>query len=415
MWVRLGVIRRYPVRNTHPYGPGTRVRAGILGDVSDSLTLELRPVSSSPVPSPVPAQPYGRPPLRALHVLGAGAGAGSGAHVRSLATGLAARGVRVTVCAPVAAEGAYDFTGAGARFEPDASSALRAACAAADVVHAHGVRAGMRAVLALRGRRVPLVVSWHGDGPAAGGTLARLGRLLERQVARAAAVVLGASSDQVDLARLRGARDARLAPVAVPAGPPGPEPADPGKVRAELGAVGRPLLVAVGSLVPHRGYAVLLDAARAWRELDPVPLLVIAGEGPLRAELSRRIGAEGLPVRLLGRRRDAAQLLAAADLAVLPSRWEARAPLAQEALRVGVPLVATAVGGLPELVGDGAALVPYGDPGALAATVSELLGDADRRAALALAGRAQAATWPSEDDTVAQVLSVYDELMERGR
>ncbi|MER5870960.1 glycosyltransferase family 4 protein [Streptomyces sp. NPDC002044] len=375
-------------------------------------------MSSSPVSSPVPAQPYGRPPLRALHVLGANAGAGaagSGAHVRSLATGLAARGVRVTVCAPVASEGEYDFTGAGALFEPDAPCALRAACAGADVVHAHGVRAGMRAALALRGRRVPLVVSWHGDGPAAGGAPGRLGRLLERHVARAAAVVLGASSNQVDLARLRGARDARLAPVAVPAGPEGPEPPEPGKVRAELGAVGRPLLVAVGSLVPHRGYSVLLDAARAWRALEPVPLLVIAGEGPLRAELSRRIEAEGLPVRLLGRRRDAVQLLAAADLAVLPSRWEARAPLAQEALRVGVPLVATAVGGLPELVGEGAVLVPYGNPEALAGAVSGLLGDADRRAALAVAGRAQAATWPSEDDTVAQVLSVYDELMERGR
>lgn len=376
------------------------------------LTLELRPVSSSPVTSPAPAQPYGRPPLRTVHVLGGSAGDGGCAHVRSLATGLAARGVRVTVCAPVAAEGEYDFTGAGARFEPDAASALRAACAGADVVHAHGVRAGMRALLALRGRRVPLVVSWHGDGPPAAGALGRLGRLLERQVARAAAVVLGASSDLVDLARLRGARDARLAPVAVPAAP---EPDDPGKARAELGVVGRPLLIAVGGLAPHRGYPVLLDAARDWRAMDPLPLLVIAGEGPLRAELSRRIEAEGLPVRLLGHRRDAAQLLAAADLAVLPGRGEPRAPLAQEALRAGVPLVAAAVGGVPELVGEGAALVPYGDAPALSGAVTALLADPDRRASLAAAGRAQAATWPSEDDTVAQVLSVYDELMERPR
>ncbi len=383
---------------------------------SDSLTLELRPVSSSPVSTSLPAQPYGRPPLRTVQVLGGGAGAGSSAHVRSLATGLAARGVRVTVCAPVQAEGEYDFTGAGAQFAPDAVSVLRAACAGADLVHAHGVRAGMRAALAIRGRRVPLVVSWHGEGPTAAGALGRLGRMLERHVARAAAVVLGASSDQVDAARLRGARDARLAPVAVPAGPSGPEAAaDPGKVRAELGAVERPLLIAVGSLVPHRGYSVLLDAAREWRGLDPVPLLVIAGEGPLRAELSRRIEAEGLPVRLLGRRRDAAQLLAAADLAVLPSRWEARALLAQEALRVGVPLVATTVGGVPELVGEGAVLVPPGEPGPLASAVTGLLADPDRRAALVAAGRVQAATWPSEDDTVAQVLSVYDELMERRR
>ncbi|KPH97607.1 glycosyl transferase group 1 [Actinobacteria bacterium OV450] len=389
------------------------MRTGILGDDSASLTLELRPVSSSPVSTPAPAQPYGRPPLRTVQVLG-GVGAGSSAHVRSLTTGLAARGLRVTVCAPVEAEGEYDFTGAGAHFTPDAANALRAACAGADVVHAHGVRAGMRAALALRGRRVPLVVSWHGGGPAADGAWGRLGRVLERRVARAAAVVLGASSDQVDLARARGARDARLAPVAVPMGPPGaagPDAAaDPGKARAELGAVGRPLLIAVGSLVEHRGYPVLLDAARTWRVLGPLPLGGIAGEGPQRAELTRRIEAEGLPVRLLGRRRDAAQLLAAADVAVLPSRWEARSVLAQEALRAGVPLVATAVGGVPELVGDAAVLVPYGDPAALASAVTDLLSDPARCAALAAAGHAQAASWPTEDDTVAQILSIYDEL-----
>ncbi|MET9856967.1 glycosyltransferase family 4 protein [Streptomyces sp. NPDC006450] len=360
-------------------------------------------MSSSPVPVPV---------LRTVQVLG---GPSGGAHVRSLATGLAARGVRVTVCAPVEAEGEYDFTGAGARFTPDAVSALRAACVEADVVHAHGVRAGMRAALALRGRRVPLVVSWHGGGPGSG----RLGLLLERHVARAAAIVLGASSAQVDLARLRGARDARLAAVAVPSGASGPSGApdapDPGKVRAELGAVERPLLIAVGSLVPRRGYSVLLDAAREWRTLDPMPLLVIAGEGPMRAELARRIEAERLPVRLLGRRRDAARLLAAADVAVLPSRWEARSPLAQEALRMGVPLVATAVGGVPELVGSAGVLVPYGEAGALAGAVAGLLADPARRGALAEAGRAQALTWPSEDDTVAQVLSVYDELTSRRR
>ncbi|MFF3214099.1 glycosyltransferase family 4 protein [Streptomyces sp. NPDC002886] len=362
-------------------------------------------MSSSPVPVPVPV-------LRTVQVLG---GAGGGAHVRSLATGLAARGVRVTVCGPVETEGEYDFTGAGARFTPDAVSALRAECVEADVVHAHGVRAGMRAALALRGRRVPLVVSWHGAGPGGG----RLSLLLERHVARAAAIVLGASSAQVDLARLRGARDARLAAVAVAAAATEPSGAsdapDHGKVRAELGAVERPLLIAVGSLVPRRGYSVLLDAAREWRDLDPMPLLVIAGEGPMRAELTRRIQSEHLPVRLLGQRRDAARLLAAADVAVLPSRWEARSPLAQEALRLGVPLVATAVGGLPELVGAAGVLVPYGDAGVLAAAVAGLLADPARRGELAVAGRAQALTWPSEDDTVAQVLSVYDELTSRRR
>ncbi|MER5934616.1 glycosyltransferase family 4 protein [Streptomyces sp. NPDC002054] len=363
---------------------------------------------------PVPAPPYGRPPLRTVQVLG-GAGAGSSAHVRSLAGGLAARGVRVTVCAPVAAEGEYDFTGAGAQFEPSAVNALRVACAGADIVHAHGLQAGMRAALALRGRRVPLVVTWHAGPVPDPGPLGGLTRLLERRVARAAAVVLGASSDQVDLARLRGARDARLAPVTVPLPGARSTAGDPGKVRAELGAVERPLVIAVGSLVPHRGYSVLLDAARAWLELDPVPLVVIAGEGRLRAELTRRIELEGLPVRLLGRRPDVPELLAAADVAVLPSRWEARSLLAQEALRAGVALVATAVGGVPELVGDAGVLVPYGDAAGLSEAVAALLADPARRTALAQAGPVQAATWPTEDDTVAQVLAVYDELMERAR
>ncbi|MGP9021625.1 glycosyltransferase family 4 protein [Streptomyces sp. BR1] len=354
--------------------------------------------------------------LRTVQVLGGGS-AGSSAHVRSLAAGLAARGVRVTVCAPAALEREFDFRGAGAHFvpvprrgDPVAVGALRAVCAGADVVHAHGLNAAVRTALAMGGRgAVPLVVTWHALAHAEGAR-GQLLRVLERRAARAAAVVLGTSSDLVDRARRHGARDARLAAIAVP----GPRtPVADGKARAELGVVDRPLLVAVGSLVEHRGYDVLLDAAHGWRGLDPVPLLVIAGEGRERAALQRRIEAEALPVRLIGRRDDVTELLAAADVAVLPSRWEGRALLAQEALRLGVPLVATAVGGVPELVGDAAELVPYGDAVALADAVVRLLGDPVRRLELAEAGPVQAADWPTEDETVAQVLSVYDELTNR--
>ncbi|MFC9594938.1 glycosyltransferase family 4 protein [Streptomyces sp. NPDC056944] len=355
--------------------------------------------------------------LRTVQVLGGG-GAGSSAHVRSLASGLVARGVRVTVCAPAELDRAYDYLGAGAHFvplprlgDPATVTALRNACIGADVVHAHGLQASVRAALALAagGGPAPLVTTWHSrnhlDG-ARGGVL----RLLERKTARAATVVLGTSSELVDRARRRGARDARLAPVTVPPAR-GPVCLHDGKARAELGAVDRPLLMAVGALERGRGYRTLLDAAREWRELDPQPLLVIAGEGSERAFLQRRIFEERLAVRLIGRRDDVAELLAAADVAVLPSRWEARSLLAQEALRLGVPLVATAVGGVPELVGDAAELVPYGDAGALAGAVRVLLDDAERRMDLAAAGRVQAGSWPTEDETVAHVLSVYDELV----
>ncbi|MFH9818779.1 glycosyltransferase family 4 protein [Streptomyces sp. NPDC017230] len=361
-------------------------------------------------------------PLRTVQVLGGG-NAGSSTHVRSLAAGLVARGVKVTVCAPSDAERTYDFTGAGAGHvpvprssDPVSVAALRAVCTDADLVHAHGLHASFRAALALGGRRVrtPLVVTWH-DRVHAEGARAQLLRVLERRVMKAATVVLGATSELVDRARRTGARDARLGPVALPARPCRPaEPDDPdlrrAKIRAELGAIARPLLISVGSLERHRGYDVLLDAARTWRRLDPAPLVVVAGEGPLRGELQRRIEDEELPVVLIGSRDDITDLLGAADLALLPSRREARSVLAQEALHARVPLVASDVGGIPELVGGAAELVPPRDAEALADAVVRLLDDPGRREALRDEGVRQAATWPTEDETVAQVLSVYDEL-----
>jgi glycosyltransferase involved in cell wall biosynthesis len=378
-----------------------------------------------PVTPPPPS--VGQAPPHAVQVVD-GASAGTGAHVRSLAEGLVARGLRVTVCAPPGAEETYGFTAVGARFvpapartQPEAAAALRHLCADADLVHAHGVRAGLLALTALtvsgRRRRVPLVVTWHHRGRAMGAR-ARLRRLMEWRVARGATVVLAATTDLVDRARRRGARDARLAPVVLP-GPGRNAPAEPHaageerehhKSRAEMGAVGRPLVFSVGRLDAHHDYRTVLTAARAWRYLDPQPLLAIAGEGPLRPQLQQRIDDEALPVRLLGRREDAFELLACADVALLSSRWEGRSLLAQEALHEGVPLIATSVGGVPELVGGGAVLVPFGDADAFAAGVSGLLADPGRRERLVAEGRARAAEWPTEEATVAHVLSVYDEL-----
>ncbi|MBM7442059.1 glycosyltransferase family 4 protein [Streptomyces sp. HB132] len=347
--------------------------------------------------------------LRTVQVLGGGAG--SSARVSSLAAGLVARGVQVTVCAPAGSCRAHGLPATGARFvavprrsDPAAVAALRTACTGADIVHAHGLHAAVRAGIALSGRGIPLVVTWHTRAHA-GGARGRFLRLLERRAARAAAVVLGTSWELVDRARRRGARDARLAPAAIPAGrfPGAP---DDGKARAELGAVGRPLLVSVA----QHGHDALLDAARQWGTLDPVPLLAVVGEGPRSGDLRRRIAEEGLPVVLAGGPDDIGDLLAAADIAVLSGCGEGGPLLAREALRLGVPLVAARADGLPELAGDAAEFVPYGDADALAGAVVRLLGDPGRRERLADSGRAQAASWPTEDETIAHVLSVYDEL-----
>jgi glycosyltransferase involved in cell wall biosynthesis len=372
--------------------------------------------------------------LHVVLVLSAGSG-GIGAHVRSLAQGLVAHGVKVTLCAPADSDALFAFSRTGAVFQPVEITAtsgavsdavaigeLRRAFTSADLVHAHGLRAGLLSDLALRtaGRlpglrpETPLVVTSH-HALLSTGLERRWQRLMERRVARAADLVLGASSDLVARARELGATDVRLGPVAAP--PLAAGTLDRDAARAMLlgpDELDRPLVLAIGRLVPHKGFGQLLEASRRLLGgTGPTPLVLLAGDGPQAPELREQIAAERLPVRLLGHRTDVPELLTAADAVVISSRWEARSAVAQEALRAGVPLVATAVGGIPELVGEAAVLVPAGDPVALGTEVRELLADPDRRKALAAAGPAQAATWPDEAATVAQVLSTYDELVQQ--
>jgi len=316
---------------------------------------------------------------------------GVGRHVQSLAAGLSER-FTVTVAAPAATLAAFDFpSGVGVEIggrphparDARALATLRGLASRADLVHAHGLRAGALAVLTPG----PVVVTLHNA------VAGRLGAVLERLVARRARVVLAASSDLADGARALGARDVRLGPVAAP--PLVATGRDPG--------LGHPLVLAVGRLHPQKGYDVLLAALPLLGDV----VVAVAGAGPLAAEL--QAAAPG--VRWLGARDDVADLLAAADVVVLPSVWEARSLTAQEALRAGRPLVATAVGGTPDLVGDGAVLVPPGDPVALGTAVRALLDDPAAAAALGARASAIAAGLPTEQDTVDQVAALYDELL----
>jgi glycosyltransferase involved in cell wall biosynthesis len=358
---------------------------------------------------------------------------GVGAHVADLARGLAAGGARVTVCGPAATNDRFGFDSlapAGSstgtvEFAPveistgahpsdaRAVAALRRALAARepDVVHAHGLRAGLVASLARRGPgavRCPLVVTLH-NAVLARGLRGGVSRVAERMVARTASVVLGASADLVASALAAGATDARLGPIAAPELPPARR--SRAAVRAELGvAEHTPLVLSVGRLHPQKGYDLLVAAAARWRDRDPVPAVVIAGNGPSYLGLTARISATRAPVTLLGHRSDVADLLGATDLAVVSSVWEARQLFSQEALHAGVPLVATAVGGIPELVGKAAMLIPPGDVDALDRAVRDLLDDAGARARLARASRRQAATWPTPEQSLAQVREVYREL-----
>src|ERR1019366_2580917 len=256
----------------------------------------------------------------------------------------------------------------------DAAALLRLrkllAGSAPDVMHAHGLRAGALAALALAGaprRRSALVVTVHNAPPAAGLAGAVYG-VLERIVGRRADAVASVSGDLAARMRRLGARDEGRALVPAPA--TGAPPADAvAKVRAELGGAGagRRVFLAAGRLAAQKGFGTLLAAAARWQRRDPAPLLVVAGEGPLADSLHSQARSAGLAVRFLGHRRD-----------------------------------------IPALTGeDGALLVPPGDAEGLAAAVLCVLGDPERSAKLSAAALARAAALPDETAAVDAALALY--------
>ncbi len=343
---------------------------------------------------------------------------GIGAHVASLTEGLAADGYTVTVAGPAATERQFRFTGRGAAFHPIEippnlhPSDMRAVrtlrhlltTVRPGVVHAHGLRAGLAATLARPA--CPLVVTWH-NAPLRRGLRGRVHTLVERIVGRAAAVTLCASRDLVARARAVGAPDVRFAPVAAPALRRSKRSRE--AMRSALGVTDEQIVaVSVGRLHPQKGYDTLIQAAARWRDLHTK--VFIAGEGPSYLELAAQVSELRAPVTLLGHRTDVADLLAAADIALVTSVWEARQLFTQEAMTSGLPLIATAVGGIPDLVGDAALLIPPGDVEALNIAFRHLANDPLLRAELAEKACARALEWPDERSTVAGVEKVYAQL-----
>jgi L-malate glycosyltransferase len=167
--------------------------------------------------------------------------------------------------------------------------------------------------------------------------------------------------------------------------------------RRHLGIpAGRPVALVPARLHPMKGHADLLAAVPELRRRVPEALVLCAGAGPLEAELHRLAAAAGLAgaIRFLGHREDIPELLAAADLVLLPSRREGLPAALLEAWAARRPVVATAVGGVPEALTDGreGRLVPAGAPAALAAAAADLLLDPGLRDAMAARGAATVAS-----------------------
>jgi glycosyltransferase involved in cell wall biosynthesis len=365
--------------------------------------------------------------VKVAFVLGTSTG-GTARHVRMLAAGGAARGVPVEVFGPAQTDRDFGFStvpGVGftavdiadrprVRRDLAAIRRLRRLLGAwrPDVVHAHGLRAGALTAIAVAfvrpgtyDARPALIVTVH-NAPAAGGVTGAIYRVLELIVARRADSVLCVSPDLQERMRAAGAR--RVGPAPVPALALRTENVSAETPPLPAAETDRPLVLAVGRLAPQKGFGTLIEAASRWRDIKPEPVLVIAGAGPLETELKNQAAALGIDARFPGQRDDVPALLAAAAVFVLPSVWEGQPLILQEALRAGVPIVATRVGGTPELTGEDAALlVPSGDPDRLAAAVRAVLADPALAARLRQAALDRAHALPTEDDAVAAALAEY--------
>jgi glycogen(starch) synthase len=257
--------------------------------------------------------------------------------------------------------------------------AARRASRDADLVHAHWWPAG--AVARLTGR--PYVVQLWGTDVELARRVAPL-RVLARRVLGSARVVICASRALAHEARLLGARDVRVIPGGV-------------EVPAEVGPEDEPPHVLfAGRLSPEKGVLDLLAAANG------LPLVVV-GDGPLRRQVPEALGF--LPHEELVRRYERAAVVAC------PSRREGFGVVAAEAMAHGRPVVASAVGGLLDLVADDETglLVPPGDVAALRAALERLLGDAALRRRLGEAAREHVRAELSWDVVVEHTLEAYDD------
>ena len=190
------------------------------------------------------------------------------------------------------------------------------------------------------------------------------------------------------------------------------------RVRHELGAGPADLLLGtVGRLdEPKKGLPVFLAAARILARDLPRVRFAVVGDGPARAAIEARATREGVSHRTVfaGTRRDIPAVMSALDLFVQPSLWEGFGVTLLEAMVAGRPIVASRVGGMPEVVRDGETglLVPPGDPGALAAACAALLRDRDRAARLGHAGRKRVEAEFGIDRLVAELASLYRSILQ---
>lgn len=379
--------------------------------------------------------------MRVLLVQGTSTG-GVGRHVADAARGIASAGHTVLVAGPEASRAVLERTLGPMCRQPTtdgtpglvpvdiaphprpaldrrAAGRLRKLARGADVVHAHGLRAGALAAVGMTATQTPLVVTLH-NLPVGSTRVRAVGKGLLRIVSRRADLVLGVSEDLLEAARGSGAR--RVGRALIPIAPPDEHDIDDILgARAEISPGSRDpfLLLTVGRLAPQKGLDTLVDAAvtvsQGMVATGRDVVFAVAGDGPLRDLLQSRIDTTKAPVALLGSRADVPLLMRAADLLVVPSRWEGQPLVVQEGLQSGCAIVATDVGGTQEVTGQAAVLVAADDAAELSRAIVEILTTPGRLDRLRAASRRRATSLPTQEDLVAQLLGRYTDLARQRR
>ena len=288
------------------------------------------------------------------------------------------------------------------------------------IVHTHTAKAGLLGRLAARAARVPTVVhTFHGHVLRGYFSPPReaLFRRLEGFLARAAdALVAVSESVKRDLVELRVApeRKIRVIPLGLElAALAGTLPR--GTLRGEAGIPdAAPLVGIVGRLVPIKDVPTFLAAAKRVRERRPDARFAVVGDGEERTALEQQSAALGLTgaLHFFGWRRDLAAVYGDLDVVVNASRNEGTPVALIEALAAARPVVATAVGGTPDLIGhdERGLLVPAGEPEALAAAVVDALEGSEAARRRALAGREHVLARHSSERLFHDMDALYREL-----
>lgn len=261
------------------------------------------------------------------------------------------------------------------------------------IVHTHMQHADIVGALAARRLQVPMVSTLHAlhDEP---GAIPRI----KRWVAAAARLSTAARTISVSDAQRRwyldafpGADARHVVTIHNGVADPWAGPRDAAataQLRRSLGVPATAVMVVqIGMLRPGKGHTDLLAAVRML-PAQPAVHVVIVGDGPLRTQVEAEAQDVAGTVRFTGFRHDVPAILDSCDIAVQPSEFDALPTALIQALAAGKPAVATAVGGIPEIVtADEGVLVPPRDPSALAAAIGALAADPQRRTRLGISAR----------------------------